>query len=797
LHVIAGPDAGFGVALRPGRYFIGRAPDAHVYLHDVDVSRTHALIEVSAAGGVVITDAGSRNGTWVNGARLAAPTALDEGSVARLGNDALRWAPGVVRALRGLPTRDGRLEFDRLIAATPEIPAQRVDASPPGPAPRGFVTSKRRSRAIAEARAAARERVAAAVAAEERAYHLLAPGPVDVTAMATGARPDLWSRDTRSPHGLALRVGVADRRPSVRLVGPPGADIEVPDLRAVPVTVDLRETGVFGVVGAGEPAAALLRWLIVQLAALRSPDDLRLVLLTADGDGRDDDLAWARWLPHLEGEGTTESPCLIGNTDASRAARIGELRKLVTARSGERPSPAAARAAAAFGGDVVVLLDGAAILRDLPGMEDILQFGPSAGVYLLCADSQPMSECRGACAVTADGLRLTRGPDSEPVTGVPDGVDRARAEQVARALAPMRDRVPAARHTAARAAIPYPVRLLDLLGIGMASALDVLALWSEKREGPTTRVVLGADASGPVTVDLAAQGPHALLAGAAGAGKSALLQTLVTALLLANRPDEMNLVLVDAARGGPLLPFEHCPHVTAVIRPADETAADALGERYAGELDVAGVLAPVRAEISRRQAILSGHGGEIGNYWRARELQPALPRLPRMVMIVDDVDRVLDIAPGFVGELVDTIANGRPLGVHLVLATRSPRTTLPPALRDGFDLRISLRQDEAADSTEVLGVPDAITISAALRGRGMIFRAGDEPRPPRPFQSGYLGDPPPVRRDGRLTVRPLAWADLGTPRPAAEPAGEGSPTDLGLVIRAIEEAARHIRIMAR
>ena len=166
--------------------------------------------------------------------------------------------------------------------------------------------------------------------------------------MAAGARPGLWPRDARSPNGLVLRVGVTDQAPSVRLHGSPGDDLEVPVLHGVPVTVDLRETGVLGVIGTGEPAPALLRWLIVQLATLRSPDDLRLVLLTC-GDAQDDgdargagDLRWARWLPHLDGGGTAETPCLIGNTDASRAARVRELRQLITARVAERGGPAPA-----------------------------------------------------------------------------------------------------------------------------------------------------------------------------------------------------------------------------------------------------------------------------------------------------------------------------------------------------------------------------------------------------------------------------------------------------------------------
>ena len=139
----------------------------------------------------------------------------------------------------------------------------------------------KQKRAVAEARAAAREQLAALVADEERVRHLLAPAPAEITAMAAGARPDLWPRDARSPNGLVLRVGVTDQAPSVRLHGSPGDDLEVPALHGVPVTVDLRETGVLGVIGTGEPARALLRWLIVQLATLRSPDDLRLVLLTS------------------------------------------------------------------------------------------------------------------------------------------------------------------------------------------------------------------------------------------------------------------------------------------------------------------------------------------------------------------------------------------------------------------------------------------------------------------------------------------------------------------------------------
>jgi DNA segregation ATPase FtsK/SpoIIIE, S-DNA-T family len=817
MHVFEGPDAGFGAALRPGRNTIGRTAASDVCLHHEDVSRQHAAVEVSASGEAVVSDLGSRNGTFVDGERITAATALDDGSVVRIGPDRLRWVPANPPRLRVTHTPEGNLEFDRVFAPIPAIPQGEVELPAQENPPRnaatmvmsamvglasGFVMAaathqallllvsvigplapfgiygveniqRRKRRAdLAKAREAAQSQVAAQAAEEDRVRHLLAPGLAEITAMATGARADLWPRDARSPHGLVLRVGVADQPPSIRVRGEPWDGFQLPVLHGVPVTLDLRETGVLGVIGAEEQTSALLRWLLVQLATLRSPDDLRLVLLTADDSA---DAGWTRWLPHLDPGSAAAVPCWIGNTAASRAARIEELGQLIDSRRANRGNGSLARSP----GEVVVVLDGALALRNLPGMRTILRFGPDAGVYVLCADRQGMTECRGLCELTAEGIKLIRTPNAAAVTAAPEGIDSALAEQLSRALTPMRDRI-----AGAESAIPYPVRLLDLLGIGVPTTEDILALWSRKKEGPQTRVVLGADAAGPVTVDLDRQGPHTMLGGATGAGKSILLQTLVTALLLANRPDEMNLVLVDFKGGGAFLPFENCPHITALIRSTGETAADRFDQA-----DAARVLASVRTEVARREAILAPYGAEIDNYWRARQTKPALPKLPRLVMIFDEFARVLETSPNFLKELVNVAAKGRSIGMHLVLATQSLQGKLSPELKNNITLRISLRQNEPADSTEVLGAPDAADIPGALRGRGMILWTAAENKTPRPLQSGYLGNPPPAASADSMAVRILEWADLGTPRPAPVVSG-GAATDQELAIKAIEEAAR-------
>jgi S-DNA-T family DNA segregation ATPase FtsK/SpoIIIE len=823
LHVISGPDAGSRIPLPPGRYRIGRALELPIRLNDQQVSRNHAVIDVLPDGRVTIEDIGSANGTLVNGTKVTGPTPVDNRSMLRLGGDTLLWAPATADGLRTTRSPDGRLEFDRVFAPTPALRERDVEL-PPRDARRQNATQlvltsigglvmgplmfassglhnplmllcsllgvvfpsasygverfqhRGEKRTLAAARESAQQQVNQLAAEEAGVRHLLAPGPAEISAIASGVRKDLWCRDANSELGLTLRVGVTDQAPGIRLRGEPWPEFELPSLRGVPVTVNLRETGVLGVVGTGEAARALLRWLVVQLATLRSPDDLGLVVLTS---GQGEHLAWTRWLPHLD-TGSGSPPCLIGNTDASRAARIAELRDLIASR---RPADGGA------GGvrpgtdrEVVVVIDGALALRNMPGMHDVLRNGPEVGVYALCADSQGITECRGQCEVTANSFWLTPSPAAPMITGIREGMDVAAAEQAARALAPMRDRAV----TAVENAIPYPVRLLDLLRIGVPTAGDILTLWRGKQEGPATRVLLGADAAGPVHVDLALQGPHTMLGGATGAGKSILLQTLVTALLLANRPDELNLVLVDFKGGSAFLPFEHCPHVSALIRSTGKTAADRFDLA-----DAARMLASVRTEVARRESILAPYGGEIDSYWRARRSQPDLPPLPRLVMIFDEFARVLDISPDFLRELVNVAGKGRSIGMHLVLATQSLQGKLSPELKNNITLRISLRQNEPADSSEVLGTPEAATIPGSLKGRGMIFWTAGESRTPRAFQSGYLGDPPPLGSgSGRLSVRTVAWPEIGVAAVNPDTHVIDGATDQELTIKAIEEAAR-------
>jgi len=827
MRVVAGPDAGDVAWLAPGTHDVARAPNARMPLRDRDASRRHAQLLVSRRGDVTVTDAGSANGTLVDGVPVSEPVSLTTDSVLEIGNDRLQWVPLPPTRLWTSRSADGHLDFDREFAPAPAIPRTEVTLPTKETAPRnimgllasglaplaaggvlaavmrqpamllfglfGLVTAfgayvaeryqrKAREREYAGGKSNAIQRINDHVGSEERLRRRLAPDELDLILAATGIGRGLWPHNADSPNGLVLRVGTADQPASVELRGEPWPGFENPTMRGVPVTVDLRTTGVLGVVGPAEPTSTLLRWLLVQLGTLRSPDDLRIVVITST---ERDELAWTAWLPHIDAGEAGSSPCWIGNTRDTRAARVAELKDLVTARLGERGTVANAR----FDEEIVVVLDGALALRHLPGMREVLRDGPSVGVYVICVDRHGMNECHGMCELDGVWLRLTRTRDDHPRTVQPEGITPFTALNLARALAPMRDRLTLAK---ADAAIPYPVRFLDLLHLRAPtpSAADVLALW-ERQAGPTTRVLLGVDGSGPVTVDLARQGPHTMLAGATGAGKSILLQTLVTSLLLVNRPDELNLVLVDFKGGSAFLPFQHCPHVVGLIRSTGETPADVFDEAAATR-----VLASVRAEVRRRESLLARYGGEIDEYWRARGANPSLVALPRLVMIFDEFARVLDTSPDFLKELVNVAAKGRSLGMHLVLATQSLQGKLTAELKNNIDLRITLRQNEPADSVEVLGVPDAATIPGRLRGRGMILCTKDETRTPQVFQSGYLGNPPPTGAAPPARVRIVAWPALGEPRPEDRVDHGTAATDQDLAITAVEDATHRLGLPA-
>ncbi|MEU8346801.1 FtsK/SpoIIIE domain-containing protein [Spirillospora sp. NPDC048832] len=623
------------------------------------------------------------------------------------------------------------------------------------------------------------ERLRRADEAERRALH---PDPAEVLLTATGPRRRLWERRRDDADVLHLRVGLADLPARIELTGDPGA-VPIPAARRVPVALPLGELGVIGLTGPRYASRALARWMVAQAAVLHSPRDLAIVVLSADQQAGDE-WNWVRWLPHCAPREGEDCVALVGADPESAAHRITELAIRVTERR------RAAQAESSFFGqdaapsvpyNILIVLDGARALRRLPGMPMLLSRGSEYGLYAICVDDEERllpEECQVVAAwdpQRPSQLHL-QGQGLEVVGPVlADQVSPAWTDRVARALAPVRD---VSREDAADS-IPTDVRLLDILGMPEPTAEHILQSWG--RMGRTTRVPIGLGSGQPFEIDLRTDGPHGLIAGTTGAGKSELLQTLIASLAVANRPDEMTFVLIDYKGGAAFKDCARLPHTVGMVTDLDGHATERALESLA-------------AELRRREEILLDAGAkDVDDYNDMRTADPGLPAVPRLVLVIDEFAAMVTELPDFVTGLVDIGRRGRSLGVHLVLATQRPAGVVTADIRANTNLRIALRVTDPDESTDVLDSPEAAQISKSTPGRCYV-RSGVSA--PQAVQSARIGGRRPGAAGPGTTVLPLPWQGLGHPLPSPREAADDTTlaTDLGVLVQAVDEAARRAGI---
>jgi hypothetical protein len=460
-------------------------------------------------------------------------------------------------------------------------------------------------------------------------------------------------------------------------------------LVSAPVTVGLRQSGALGLAGPRARLAGLARSVVAQLAALHSPSALELVLIGADrarsAAERTAEWGWLGWLPHVRPARGQDCRLLLAYDHDQAAARVAELVRrlddgpLGPGWAGADPAAIADAARRHNGRRTVLIVDGdpgSAALRET--IARLAAVGPSAGVHVVCLAEAPpapltelfeaaravspvFSEC-GAVAVlsgdVATTLRVIRpaadspgavpgaaergrsgpGPDG-PVATV-DAVSAAWAERFARALAPLRADDSGTGGSAdpsrpATAALPRSARLLDELGLARATPASLMARWAAAADaGPTgsgrTYAVLGAGPRGPLAVDPAADGPHLLVEGGPGSGKTELLRSLAASLAAADRPDRVSLVLVDGAgaEGGEgLRSCTDLPHVSTYLPASDAVRmrafAQALGAELKRRAELLGDLEFVAWHTRRASAARLGprHPGESAGADRPGELE--------------------------------------------------------------------------------------------------------------------------------------------------------------------------------
>ena len=294
------------------------------------------------------------------------------------------------------------------------------------------------------------------------------------------------------------------------------------------------------------------------------------------------------------------------------------------------------------------------------------------------------------------------GPMGEAPRDVrPHAVTAAEAEETAGRL---RARAEAHGLRPAGALLPDRVALADLLAaISTDPAADRPARASHP--GPTSLAApIGRDADGTVVVDLVAHGPHAVIAGTTGSGKSELLVSWVLGMAAGRSPDEVSFLLIDFKGGAAFAPLATLPHVLATLSDLD------------GRL-TRRAIESLRAEILHRERVLAGSGvGSIA----------ALPpgTLPRLVIVVDEFAAVVATGPELHEVFADLAARGRSLGLHLVLCTQRPAGVIRDAVLANVGLRLSLRVTDRGDSLAMIGTDAASRLPVDPPGRGILLHDG-------------------------------------------------------------------------
>jgi len=624
-----------------------------------------------------------------------------------------------------------------------------------------------------------RRKVRRISAAQRESLEWISPEPRALPALLID--PELrriWERRPSGDDFAKVRIGTGTHRLAVRLVPPETKPVEDLDplcagalrrfIRAhgtvpgLPVGIALRSFARIAPVGDSEAVHGMLRAMIAQLAIFHSPDDLRICVCASRDRMRW--WQWIKWLPHNmhPAEADAAGPVRL------MAPSLPQLEAMIGAELAGRPqfSPGRPGTLPFY---VVVVDDGEEMLDSRLGTDGI------EGAIII--DLNPPSSTSPGTS-TAPALRLnvtpagaqmlTRdrtGVEQRSPIGVPDMMSLVEADAFARQLAPLRPGLGGW----ADDPLSADTTLTSLLGVANPLMLDTSALWRPRPPRSRLRVPIGTDADGlPVELDIkesaqGGMGPHGLVIGATGSGKSELLRTLVLGLALAHPSDVLNFVLVDFKGGATFLGLERLTHVSAVITNlADELP---LVDRMRDALN---------GELVRRQELLraAGNYASLRDYNRAREDRADLPPVPTLFVVIDEFSELLSARPEFIDLFVMIGRLGRSLGVHLLLASQRLEEGRLRGLDTHLSYRIGLRTFSAAESRAVLGVPDAYELPSQPGSAYLKFDTGDMTR----FKAAYVSGPAyagPARRTQRRQRPAIVPYGPGYVRP--EPADDDQP----------------------
>ncbi|MCL2146447.1 MAG: type VII secretion protein EssC [Synergistaceae bacterium] len=617
--------------------------------------------------------------------------------------------------------------------------------------------------------------------------------------------PRIWERTPGFEDFLSVRLGIGAARASLRVrdARDPGLmetdplmneprtlSLKYEKVQDVPVCVDLRSTQIFGVVGVRERTNSLVNNILVQLAANHGYDNVRVVLLARDETYKL--WEWSRFLPHLWNDSFTARRVICGKDTAKLT--LDEIYSDLKERDKKGKD-------VVFSMYYVFIVEAPEILEDSPIRKYIFEPSGYLGVTAIFTAEHAAflpAHC-GAIATlrekTAEVMDRVR---NEKNIFTPDTLNPVNLEMAARKISPLR-----IKSTETSFSLPRSITLCQMTGENDLTKIDVLANWKGRRAYNGLEVPIGARAGGELfrfdmhdDVGYGGHGPHGLVAGTTGSGKSELLQSIIISLAINFHPHDIVFVLIDYKGGGMADVFKGMPHLAGIITNL-------------GGAQTKRAMLSINSELKRRQSLLAEHSvNHIDKYQRIYygENRPYnMKPMPHLVIIVDEFAELYHEQRDFMTELVSAARVGRSLGIHLVLATQKPDGVVDDQIWSNSKFKICLKVQTESDSNGVLKKTDAAFIREP--GRAYIQIGNDEIY--ELFQSTFSGadyvlsseedaaenakSESKIYRlsiDGRQTQ---IYPPMGGERPATD---KKNPTQLETMVRHITEKASEAGIQA-
>ncbi|MCD8069692.1 MAG: type VII secretion protein EssC [Lachnospiraceae bacterium] len=537
------------------------------------------------------------------------------------------------------------------------------------------------------------------------------------------------------------------------------------NLPQAPVLVSLAETGTLGIVGSKEAQQSTVRMMTVDLAVHHSHQRLQMAFMYAEKD--QDRWEWARWLRHVN---NPVNGCrnLVYDEDSYKIFVEFLYKELC-----ERESLAGRRNVVWPVNYIVFVMEPFELMRH-PISKYIAGAQDYGVCFVFCAEAEELlPPCQRLIRTQGTAASLIEAADGNHVQAYrPQAVQEAQLMRMAVKMACVTiDEVSLA------AQLTRNITLYKLLGIYGADDLDLKSRWAKSEVYKSMAAPLGVSLAGVVSLDLhdKAHGPHGLVAGTTGSGKSELLQTYILSMITLFHPYEVAFVIIDFKGGGMVNQFRGLPHLLGAITNIDGKEIDRS-------------LKSIKAELRTRQQLFANADvNHIDKYIRKYKSGEVKVPLPHLIIIVDEFAELKAEQPEFMKELISAARIGRSLGVHLILATQKPSGQVNEQIWSNSRFKLCLKVQSQSDSNEVLKSPLAAEIKEP--GRAYLQVGNDEIF--ELFQSAYSGAPD---KADDLNVREFAINSVavsGKRTPIyvqkKKKSDEGSMTQLAAVVKYVTD----------